>query len=121
MRFSGICVHIKYMNFVDPIRDRKKIAQIKNILCGQGRFRNLLMFIVGINTALRISDILQLRIGHFLNDQQRVKSKFWIKEKKRGKRHEVIINESIRETFKEYLAAYPGIGKNPRHVIFFNT
>jgi len=57
-----------FMNFVEPIRDRKKIAQIKNILRGQDRLRDLLLFVVGINTALRISDLLQLRIGDFLDD-----------------------------------------------------
>jgi hypothetical protein len=46
------------MNFVEPIRDRKKIAQIKNQLRGQRRFRDLLLFVIGINTALRISDLL---------------------------------------------------------------
>ena len=30
------------MNFVEPIRDRKKIAQIKNLLRGQQRYRDLL-------------------------------------------------------------------------------
>jgi hypothetical protein len=39
------------MNFVEPIRDRKKIAQIKNLLRGQSRYRDLLLFGVGINTA----------------------------------------------------------------------
>jgi integrase len=68
------------MNFVEPIRDRKKIAQIKNLLCGQKRFRDLLLFVVGINSALRISDLLQLRTGHFLDDQGRIKRRFWIKE-----------------------------------------
>jgi len=58
------------MNFVEPIRDRKKIAQIKNLLRGQQRYRDLLLFVVGINTALRISDLLTLRIGHFLNDNK---------------------------------------------------
>ena len=72
------------MNFVEPIRDRKKIAQIKNLLRGQHRFRDLLLFVVGINTALRISDLLQLRIPHFLNEQGRIKKRFWIKEQKRG-------------------------------------
>ncbi len=57
------------MNFVEPIRDRKKIAQIKNLLRGQKRFRDLLLFVVGINTALRISDLLQLQIDHFLDEQ----------------------------------------------------
>ena len=35
------------MNFVEPIRDRKKIAQIKNLLRGQRRYRDLLLFVVG--------------------------------------------------------------------------
>jgi integrase len=53
------------MNFVEPIRERKKISQIKNLLRGQYRYRDLLLFVVGINTALRISDLLELRISHF--------------------------------------------------------
>jgi integrase len=53
------------MNFVEPIRERKKISQIKNLLRGQYRYRDLLLFVVGINTALRISDLLDLRIFHF--------------------------------------------------------
>ena len=93
------------MNFVEPIRDRKKIAQIKNQLRGQCRFRDLLLFVVGINTALRISDLLQLRIGHFIDEQRRIKQRFWIHEQKRGKRHEVVLNNSILEAFEEYLAA----------------
>ena len=108
------------MNFVEPIRDRKKISQIKNLLRGQERFRDLLLFVVGINTALRISDLLDLQITHFLDDQGKIRQLFWIKEKKRGKRQEVVINESIREALEEYLAAYPGIGENQKNFIFFN-
>ena len=85
------------MNFVEPIRDRKKIAQIKNQLRGQQRYRDLLLFVVGINTALRISDLLQLRIGHFIDEHKRIRQRFWIKEQKRNKRHEIVINQSIRE------------------------
>ena len=109
------------MNFVEPIRDRKKIAQIKNQLRGQCRFRDLLLFVVGINTALRISDLLTLRIGHFIDEQKQVRQRFWIHEQKRGKRHEVVINNSIQEAFEEYLAAYPGVDDDPNHFIFFNT
>ena len=73
-------VHRKCMNFVEPIRDRKKIAQIKNQLRGQRRYRDLLLFVVGINTALRISDLLVLQVEHFLDEKQRTKQRFWIKE-----------------------------------------
>jgi integrase len=109
------------MNFVEPIRDRKKIAQIKNLLRGEGRFRDLLLFTVGINTALRVSDLLRLQIDHFIDDRQNLKHRFQIKEQKRGKRHEVFINASIRDIFKEYLEAYPNIASNPQHFLFFNT
>jgi len=108
------------MNFVEPIRDRKKIAQIKNLLRGQGRYRDLLLFVVGINSALRISDLLELQVAHFTDDQGQIRQRFWIKEKKRGKRQEVVINESIREVLEEYLAAYRGIGEKPENFVFFN-
>ena len=97
------------MNFVEPIRDRKKIAQIKNQLRGQRRFRDLILFVIGIHTALRISDLLNLRVEHFLDDYQRIRRRFWIKERERGKRHEVVINASIREAVDEYWVAFSDI------------
>jgi hypothetical protein len=72
------------MNFVEPIRDKKKIAQIKNLLRGKGHDSDLLQFVVGINSALRISDLLQLKVGHFLDPQGRIKRRFWIKERIRS-------------------------------------
>jgi integrase len=93
------------MNFVEPIRDRKKIAQIKNLLRGQGRFR----------------DLLQLRIGQFLDERGRYKPRFWIHEQKRNKRHEVTINQSIQEALGEYLEAYSGVAEDSEHFVFFNT
>jgi integrase len=107
------------MNFVEPIRDRKKIAQIKNQLRGQRRYRDLLLLVVGINTALRISDLLQLRVGHFIDDHKRIRQRFWIKEQKRNKRHEVAINQSIREALREYLGAYYGVTEEPNNFVFF--
>jgi len=109
------------MNFVEPIRDRKKIAQIKNLLRGQQRFRDLLLFVVGINTALRISDLLQLQISHFLDEQGHFRHSFWIKERKRGKRNEVVLNASIREALGEYLVAFPDIGANQKNFLFFRS
>ncbi len=109
------------MKFVEPIRDRKKSAQIKNLLRGKGRLRDLLLFTVGVNTALRISDLLQLKIGQFLDDRGRYKHRFWIHEKKRNKRHEVVINQSIRKALEEYLAAFPDIADTTENFVFFNT
>jgi integrase len=76
---------------------------------------------MGINTALRISDLLQLQISHFLDEQGRIKRRFWIKERKRGKHQEVVINTSIREALNKYLAAFPDIGNNRNNFVFFNS
>jgi integrase len=109
------------MNFVEPIRSTKKIAQIKNLLRGQDRYRDLLLFVVGINTALRISDLLPLKIGHFIDENGKTKQRFWIRERKRGKRHEVVINDSIRGALGEYLQSYPGIVADLERFVFFST
>lgn len=109
------------MNFVEPIRSIKRITQIKNLLRGQGRYRDLLLFVVGINTALRISDLLTLRVGHFVDAHHHRRRAFVIREHKRGKRHDVVINTSIGQTLDEYLAVYPDITANPDHFAFFRT
>ena len=57
-----------FMNFPEPIRDRKKIAQIKNQLCGQQHYRDLFLLVVEINSAIPNSVLLQLPISHFLDD-----------------------------------------------------
>jgi integrase len=108
------------MNYVEPIRDREKIAQIKNLLRGQRRYRDLLLFVVGINSALRISDLLQLKAGQLLDENGKIRRRFWIKEQKRGKRQEIAINQSIQETLIEYLNEYPHVVTNLDNFLFFN-
>ena len=49
------------MACVEPIREIDKINLIKQILKKNGR-RNYLLFVMGINCGLRISDILKLKI-----------------------------------------------------------
>jgi len=109
------------MNYVEPIRHRKKMAQIKNLLRGQNRFRDLLLFVVGINTALCITVLLKLQVGYFVDERGGPKRRFWIQEQKRGKRHEVTINNSIWEALDEYLKAYQDIVENPENCLFFNS
>ena len=109
------------MNFVEPIRNRNHISQIKNILKGQGRYRDVLLFTVGVNTALRVSDLLQLRIGDFVDVNGEIRQRFWLKEQKRGKRHEVVINKSIQKALEPYREAYPEVEADPDHFVFFNT
>lgn len=109
------------MKFVQPIRSRKKISQIKNMLRGAERYRDLLLFTVGINSALRISDLLTLQVRHFIDETGQFRDRFWLTEQKRSKRHEVVINDSMRQALQTFLAAYPDIRVDPSHYVFFNT
>lgn len=108
------------MDFVQPIRDKKKIAQIKNLLRGEKRYRDLLFFVVGVNSALRVSDLLALRVGDFVDADGTIRDSFVIHDQKTGKRNEVHINQAIREALVEYLAAYPGVEASVDHALFFN-
>jgi integrase len=80
-----------------------------------------LLFVVGINSAQRISDLLELQVGQFLDEDLHIKPRFWIKEQKRGKRQEVVVNTSIRETLEEYFSAYPELIGDQYNYVFFNT
>ncbi len=72
--------------FVEPIRDRKKIEQIKKMLGP----RNLAIFTLGVNTNLRASDLLAIRVGQVLG--LKVGGELVLTEKKTGKRRRITMN-----------------------------
>jgi len=84
-------------------------------------FRLYTFLHVGFNTAVHISDLLELCVEHFLDDHQRIRRRFLIKKQKRGIQQEVVVNDSIQETFEEYLTEYPEISSDIDHFVFFNT
>src|SRR5690625_7624999 len=86
------------MNEVQPIKNKRDMEQIKKALANNPR--NLLLFIIGINTALRISDILTLRIS------DKSVTHLTITNKKTGKRRRLIINDAIRSAFRDIMPHY---------------
>ena len=84
------------MNFVQPIRDPDMILYMKRFLKEQSD-RNYLLFVTGINSGLRISDILQLRV----RDVKR--SYFNIIEMKTGKKKRIDMTTQLQKEFKKYI------------------
>lgn len=84
------------MNIVNPIKDVKDIDKMKKALHG----RDLLLFIFGINSSLRISDILLLKVGDVHG-----KSSLILREKKTDKRKELRLNQSIIDAVSELVPA----------------
>lgn len=108
------------MNFVEPIRDLKKIAQIKNLLRWEWNIRDLLLFELGINSALRVSDLLDIRVLDVFTSIDTPADFFDVKEEKTGKANRITITPKVKETLKLYAETYPEVVKNPNHYIFFH-
>lgn len=85
------------MNLVQPIRDPSKIEEVKNIL-RRGSFRDYFLFVFGINTGLRISDILPLTVRDVKGQDYII-----LTEKKTGKTKRFIINTDLKEEIRDYI------------------
>jgi integrase len=85
------------MKIVQPIRDKNIIEQFKTELLKNG-YRDYMMFVMGVNVGLRISDILELRVCD-------VKGKTHINiiEKKTTKTKRFLINSKLREDINKYI------------------
>ncbi len=107
------------MKEVQPIRDTKKIDAMKSIMKGESNYRDLLLFVLGINTGLRISDILALKWSSFINGGGRLlKSgdQLNVVEIKTKKIKNFMINKSVAEALKLY---YDSLGSvNPDDPVF---
>ncbi len=85
------------MNFVNPIRDLDRIEAMKKFLKEKSD-RNYILFVLGINSGLRISDILNLRVRDVKN-----KMSFVIIEKKTDKRKEIQMTPILRREIRKYV------------------
>ena len=84
------------MNTVEPIRNMNDIFSLKNILGTKPR--DLLLFILGINSGLRISDLLRLKVSDVKN-----KNKVEIIEKKTGKNKTFPLIKPIKIVIKSII------------------
>lgn len=92
------------MNEVNPIRDVKHIEAMKKYLKGQN-IRDYLMFMVGISSALRITDILNLKISDVW-DGKKCKDFIILTEKKTKKTKRFAVSKNLSSSIKEYLSSY---------------
>lgn len=84
-------------NLVEPIKSKKDLQRVEEFLAEKSK-RNQLIFVFGINTGLRVSDILGLNVEDVEN-----KTFVEIKEKKTGKYKRFPLNKKLQKLIKEYL------------------
>lgn len=91
------------MNVVEPIRSENQIKQIKGNLFKKKNPRDFTLFVFGINSGLRIGDILSLKLKDIKDNQGNLKDYLIIKEQKTGKTRKVFFNKQIKEALNYYL------------------
>lgn len=84
---------------VDPVRNIKHIRAIKKLLADKPR--DLALFVVGINTNLRASDLTRLTVGQ-VRDLKAGES-FDLRERKTGKVRPVVLNDDCIRAIRGYL------------------
>lgn len=72
------------MNTVQPIRDREKLEDLKEELKKNGT-RDYMLFYTGINSGMRVSDIVKLTREDVKNSDGSMKQHITVSEKKTGK------------------------------------
>jgi integrase len=90
------------MEYVEPIRNRKTIDDIKKILKATN-LRNYCLFILGINSGLRICDLLNLKIKDVMDEKRKIKDRITIREQKTGKIKNFPIADTAKKALMEYL------------------
>jgi integrase len=89
------------MNYVEPIRDRQKLIDVQEYLKRQNP-RDYIMFIIGVYTGLRISDILNLKV----RDTKSVKY-IILREQKTGKERLIEKSSFIKKELAWYTDGKP--------------
>jgi integrase len=85
------------MNYVEPIRDPDIVEEIANYL-KETNVRNYIMYLLGIYTGLRISDILNLKVSDVKN-----RNNINIREIKTGKQKTFEINPIVKKELFNYV------------------
>lgn len=93
------------MKLVQPIKDVKTINSLKQRLLSDREhgLRNHLLFVLGINSGLRISDLLKLKIVDVLDDNNKVRQSIILKEQKTKKIKQFPLNQSSISAITTYL------------------
>lgn len=90
---------------VNAIKSKKQIEKMKNVLSVNER--NYCLFILGINTGLRISDLLNLKFCDVL-ERNKIKDSLRIKEQKTKKTNNIQINSNAKKALNLLIKYYKG-------------
>jgi integrase len=94
------------MTTTQPIRNKHQVRQLAEYYLKRGELRNHVLIVMGVHTALRISDLLRLKWDDVYDfDRQRVRESIALTEKKTGKTRVIKLNARIVSALTVYAPA----------------
>ena len=87
---------------VEPIKDKKKIAALLMYLKGKSE-RDWLLCKFQLNTGLRISDVVKVRVHDLMTPNMNFKDYFVLQEQKTSKSKKIKLNDELRKALKSYI------------------
>lgn len=99
----------------EPIKSMDDIIRVSQFLISKKRYRDNMLFIVGINFGLRVSDLRMLRFSDLINNDCTFRDRFPILEKKtrNTRKHKmnryITINTAVVEAVTLYLENTPDV------------
>lgn len=92
------------MSTTQPIRSREALDNFKRFyVCQRPNLRNYTLIVLGLNTALRISDILHLKWKDIFDEKENhVREHLELTEQKTGKQKVLILNDTVCRALYDY-------------------
>lgn len=92
-----------FVEYVNPIKKIEKIQAMKKVL-RQSSLRDLLLFVIGINTGIKVHDLLYLTVKDVWDGSQ-TREFLYLKDEKNGEVKAFYLNSKVREVLRDYLAS----------------
>ena len=94
------------MNVVQPIRDKTKLEMLKYELKKTG-IRNYLLFLTGLNSGMRVSDVVNLNRDNIRDENNNMREHITIIEQKTGKLKKFPLVNGLRAEMEKYTENMP--------------
>lgn len=92
------------MAATEPIRDKNQLKALADHYLHRGQIRNYTLIIMGVYTALRISDLLRLRWSDVYDEQrQAFRPHITVTEHKTGKIKSIALNKKVLSALRQCL------------------
>ena len=101
---------VKKATSADPIHNIEDVKRIQKYFLKKHQYRNYALFTLGISSMLRASDLLAITFADVVDFKGKrpviedIRDRITVREKKTGKKNEILINDHCREALCKYLS-----------------